>query len=264
MQNKVRTFCATLTVALTLCTTAGFGQGATPAAPTAAPAATSPAAQPAEELEELAEIEVRGKRLRDEIADAEDSFYQLFNQVNKDDDYDTKCVALQLEKNSRITTRTCIPGFVADAIVDWQVFKAKCQPPYEGGDEFNCLDRNQDSRISRNEATARPELDSQFMMLDANNDNSLTRDELEDAGGVLAASPTYQPPPPQLVLMEGTAKWAQAMRKVIDSDPRLLEQAGKLDELYEELARVNQKYVKVVADGLPEPTTRRELGPRSR
>jgi hypothetical protein len=256
MQNKTWIPCATLAIALTLATSAAFGQETA--------AATPAAGQPAEELEELAEIEVRGKRLRDEIADAEDNFYQLYNQVNKDDDYDTKCVALQLEKNSRITTRTCIPGFVASAIVDWQVYKAKCQPPYEGYDEFNCLDRNQDNRINRNEATARPELDAQFMMLDANSDSYITRDELEDSGGLPTGTVAYQPPPPQLVLMEGSAKWAIAMKKVIDSDPRLLEQAGKLDDLYEELARVNQKYVKVVADGLPEPTTRRELGPRSR
>jgi hypothetical protein len=256
MQDHIRNFCLALSAALALAAPGAMAQQASPSA--------QPAAQPGEELEELAEIEVRGKRLRDEIADAEDVFYQLFNQVNKDDDYDTRCVALALEKNSRITTRTCIPGFVADAIVDWQVFKSKCQPPYEGGDEFNCMDRNQDRRISMNEATARPELESQFMMFDTNKDSYITRDELIDAGGMPQGTIAYQPPPPQLVLMEGSTKWAAVMRKVIDSDPRLLEQAGKLDDLYAELARVSQKYVKVMADGMPEPTKRRELGPRSR
>jgi hypothetical protein len=260
--RKIRIAAVALTMASTLAATAVMGQEANPAAPTAATATA--AAQPEEQLEELAEIEVRGKRLRDEIADAEDDFYQLFNQVNKDDDYDTKCVNLQLENNSRITTRTCIPGFVADAMVDWQVFKAQCNPPYEGFDEFTCLDRNKDNRINWNEASMRPSLESQFMEFDANKDSYLSRQEIYDVGGIPQGAAAYQPPPPQLVLMEGSAKWAQAMKKVIDSDPRLLEQAGRLDELYTELARVSQKYVKVMADGQPDPTTRRELGPRAR
>ncbi len=262
MQSTTRNLYFALAAALSLSATVAVAGEA--AAPASVAAAVPAVAQPTEELEVLAEIEVRGKRLKDEIADAEDDFYQLFNKVNKDDNYDTKCVNLQLDNNSKITTRTCIPGFVANAIVDWQVFKAKCQPPYEGFDEFICLDRNKDNRINWNEASARPELEGQFTMLDANHDNSITRDELEDIGGIPAGTAAYQPPPPQLVLMEGSAKWAQAMKKVIDSDPRLLEQAGKLDDLYAELARVSQKYVKVMADGQPEPTTRRELGPRSR
>jgi hypothetical protein len=217
-----------------------------------------------EELEQLDEITVRGKRLLQEIADAEDDFYKIFNQVNQDDRYDTSCPNLQMEAGSRITTRACIPGFVADAIVDWQVYKSKCSPPYDGYDEFTCLDRNRDNRINWNEASARPELDVQFMTLDTDHDSYLTRRELDDAGGIPPTTVAYRPPPPQLVLMDGSAKWAAAMKKVIDSDPRLLEKAGRLDELYAELSRVNQRFAKVKVDGMPEATTRRELGPRAR
>jgi hypothetical protein len=262
MQSMTRNLC--LALALSLAATAATAQEAAPTMPAPAAASMPAAAQPVEELEELAEIQVKGKRLLQEIAEAEDAFYKVFNQVNKDDDYDTNCADLRLESGSRITTRACIPGFVADAIVDWQVFKAQCSPPYDGYDEFSCLDRNKDNRISQNEATARPGLDVQFMTLDSDHNSFLVRQEIEDAGGIPAGTVTYQPPPPQLVLMEGSTKWAQAMKKVIDSDPRLQQMAGGLDDLYAELSRVNQKFVKVQADGMPEATTRRELGPRAR
>ena len=234
-----------------------------PAAVSATTAATETAQSPEEQLQELGEIMVRGKRLLDLIADEEDDFYALFNQVNKDEKYDTSCVYLNLDPQSltaSIKSRVCIPGFVADAMTDFAVWKARCQPPYEGFDEFDCLDRNKDGRISWQEATARQELDAEFNTLDADLDGKLARDEFGNQS--FGAPVSYQPPPPQLVLMEGTKAWYDHMMKVIKEDPRLGEMAGKLDDLYRELAQVQSRYEELDPQEQAIRASRRETGPR--
>jgi hypothetical protein len=100
-------------------------------APTPA-AATAPANTATEApLEELDEILVRGRSLIREIADAEDGFFKLFNKLNQDDDYDTSCVYLALDASSQIKSRTCIPGFVADAMADQVYFAEQCKAPVD-------------------------------------------------------------------------------------------------------------------------------------
>ncbi len=261
-----RQFLVTLTavLAMTMATTS-FAQQAAPATAATPAADTAPAAaaSPAEQLQELDEIMVRGKRLLDQIADEEDDFYALFNKVNKDEKYDTSCVYLNLDPQSltaSIKSRVCIPGFVADAMSDFAVWKMRCQPPYEGFDEFDCLDRNKDGRISWQEATARQELDSEFTTLDADLDGKLARDEFEAQS--FGAPVTYQPPPPQLVLMEGTKAWYDHMMKVIREDPKLGEMAGKLDDLYRELAAVQSRYEELDPQQQAIRASRRETGPR--
>jgi hypothetical protein len=215
--------------------------------------------------EELDEVVVRGENLLKAIADAEDSFYDLFNKVNTDDDYDTSCVYLNLDPDnptSGIKSRVCLPGFMKDAMADWAPFKARCQPPQQGSDEFSCLDRSRDRRLSMTEIQVRPEIEAEFTTLDENQDNYIDRNEFENRS--FAASPSYQPPPPQLVLMERSKRWAIEMMKVVNSDSRLKDQAGRLDDLYRELRQVQAKYTNIKVDEMPEKTTRRELGPRSR
>jgi hypothetical protein len=228
-----------------------------------APAAASPA--PTLPDEELDQVVVRGENLLKAIADAEDNFYDLFNKVNTDDDYDTSCVYLNLEPEnptSGIKSRVCLPGFMKDAIADWAPFQARCQPPQQGIDEFACLDKNSDRRLSMAEVGMRPEIEDEFTTLDEDQDSYINRNEFENRS--YGSPPTYQPPPPQLVLMERSNRWAVEMMKVVNSDPRLKEQAGHLDELYRELRQVQAKYTEIKVDELPEKTTRRELGPRSR
>lgn len=247
-------------VALALAST-GMAQDAASAATPAASAAPA-----GEELQELDEIMVRGGRLLDLIAEKEDKFYDLFNKLNDDDRYDTACVYLNLDPESltaAIKSRVCIPGFVADAMADYAVWKSFCRPPTDGFDEYDCLDKNDDNRLSMNEAMARPELVGDFATLDADMDGILSREEFgtQTMGSTIA----YQPPPPQLVLMEGTKKWYDHMMKVTNSDPRLADMAGELDDLYRELVTVQNRYAELQPDEAPDPANaRRASGPRGR
>lgn len=225
--------CLTFLAAMCL---AGTAASLAAESPAVASSTTDPSMQGQQEaLEELDEVVVRGKRLQEAIVDAEDAFYKLYNQLNKQNDYDVNCAYLNNPDSpgSQIKMRMCIPVFVANAMVDWNQWKIRCQPPMEGFDEFSCLDRNGDNRLSRQEVAARVELESQMFMLDADSSGYLTRDELPEEG--FSGPSIYQPPPPDLVLMEGTEKWYRHMMQVINNDPVLREQAGRLDDLYRDL-----------------------------
>lgn len=82
---------------------------------------------PIEELLELDEVVVHGTNLRNRIIKAEDQFYKLYNQLNKDDDYDINCAYIALEQDSRIQDRLCAPGFYADAIVETMQWTERCR-----------------------------------------------------------------------------------------------------------------------------------------
>jgi hypothetical protein len=250
-----------LAICLSLVTMLAVAQEPAPAAPTA------------KVIEELEEVVVSGRRLKDEIIKAEDKYFALFNEVNKDDRYDTHCVSLQLERDSRMQGRACIPGFVADAMADWAPFKARCQPPQESGeDEFSCLDRSRDGRISLQEAGARRELEIAFNDLDKEGggaDSYLSRSEFtascSDCDPALLPSPDaiYMPPTPDAVLMNGSKKWYEHMLGVTNSDPRLKKMADELGAMYEELVaaqiRINE------LDALSKPNTGKiSTGPRGR
>lgn len=205
-----------------------------------APRALSAEELPLEELQELDEVFVRGGRLRDRIVRAEDEFYKLFNQLNTDDRYDTSCPYLNTDPDnpgSRIQFRMCLPGFVADAMADWAVFKAQCEP------EFRNFDGNRDGRISKMEAMANADMSFQFDDLDENDDDYLNEHQefRTFAGWAQMNQNCYRPPPPDLVLMEGTSGWYAHMMKVINSDPRLQEMAGKLDDMHRELRMIQTR-----------------------
>ncbi len=203
-------------------------------------------------LEELDEVVVHGKQLMEQIVDAEEEFYKLFNDLNKDDRYDTHCVYLQMQGDSRMQTRSCIPGFVADAMANWAPFKARCQPPQEpeyGRDspEFACLDRNNDGRLSLEEASARDELASAFFEIDAdgNRDGSISGEEFQQAidnRTDLSAPPVYMPPTPDAILVDGTKRWYDHMTSVVNSDPRLRKMASHLGDLYYDLGQAQRRF----------------------
>jgi TolA-binding protein len=258
--------CLIVTVALSMAATcatwAGEPAPSAPAAPTAVVA--SPSAGEAD-IQELDEVLVRGERLVKAINDAEDNFYDLFNKVNTDNDYDTSCVYLNTDPDnpgSQIKSRVCIPGFVADAMADWAQWKVRCQPPVDGFDEFDCLDRSKDNRISWQEASARPELEADFTNLDEDDNGSLDRQEFSNQ--TYGSPALYQPPPPQLVLMERSNDWYDHMMKVINTDPRLQEMAGHLDDLYHELQDVQYTYQQFTAkDEAERKPVKVNLGPRA-
>lgn len=71
-----------------------------------APAASAPAAA---ETTELPEVQVVGKRLyqmRQDIIKTEDKFFALYNELNKDDDYDVHCI-MEAPTGTRLKQRIC-------------------------------------------------------------------------------------------------------------------------------------------------------------
>jgi hypothetical protein len=90
-----------------------MGVGITAAASAPAPElATAASQQPAQQITELDEIWVHGKRLADRITAAEDEFFPIYNRVNKNDDYDIRCGYTYLSADSLIMSRLCVPGFL--------------------------------------------------------------------------------------------------------------------------------------------------------
>ena len=79
------------------------------------------------QIQELDEVLVRGGRLRDAIVDAEDDFFKLYNQLNKNSDFTTSCIFASVQADSQIKSRFCIPGFMADAMADQVYFSEQCK-----------------------------------------------------------------------------------------------------------------------------------------
>lgn len=62
-------------------------------------------------LDELEELTVTGRRpwqLRREIARVEESFYEIFNRINSQDEFDIHCVR-RADTNTNIKRRSCLP-----------------------------------------------------------------------------------------------------------------------------------------------------------
>lgn len=217
-------------------------------------------------MQELEEIIVRGTTIQEQIAERENEFFKLFNEINKNNDYDMNCAMVNIDPDnpgSRLMSRVCMPSFVANAVADWTVWKMRCQPPLEGFDEFDCLDRNNDNRLTWQEASARPELDARLFELDADQNGYLTRDELPE-DSMSGSGPLFQPAPPDLVLMEGTEAWREHMTKVTNSDARLKEMADELGGLYYELRATQVKAYEVDAEIKAKRAQNLNSGPRAR
>ncbi len=245
-----------LSLAVALCLVAAIGVRAAEVAPAESPApATAAPTTQAEVLEELDEIMVRGKRLKQVIIEAEDEFYALFNEVNQDEDYDTSCPTLNVnpDRGVALNTRVCLPGFMATAMADWAVSKVECT-------DYSSYDTNMDGRMSYDESPDHAR--SRWSLLDRNGDRFLSA--IEYADDLQAATVAcHQPAPPQLVLMERTQAWYQHMLKVTNSDPRLKKMAGHLDDLYQELMTEQSRLVQTRAlQDENAPRVAPNLGPR--
>jgi hypothetical protein len=71
--------------------------------------------KPAEQIDELEEVVVIGGRLYDRIVKAEDKLFKLYNELNEEDDFDTNCANVPIDRDSRLEQRFCMPAFFADA-----------------------------------------------------------------------------------------------------------------------------------------------------
>jgi hypothetical protein len=80
-------------------------------------APASSAATVATSTQEIEEVQVVGKRLyqmRQDIIEAEERFFALYNELNKEDDFDVHCRE-DVPTGSRIARRTCRVAFVEKA-----------------------------------------------------------------------------------------------------------------------------------------------------
>lgn len=115
------------------------------AAPTwvtaAAEQPAAPAAAQAEAIEELDEVVVKGGRLFDQIVKAEDQFFKLYNELNTNDDFDTNCAFMNLDVDSRIEQRVCMPAFFADAKAEQIRFNVLCAEQTARDEEGQILSR---------------------------------------------------------------------------------------------------------------------------
>jgi len=189
------------------------------------------APQSAPQMQQLAEIQVRGKRLLTVIVDAEDDFFRLYDQLNHHDDYDIHCGYASLRPGSMIMQRTCMPDFLADAIpaasypvTDYDAGGVAC---YGGGG----TDLNGSMFYSSPYCLSAP------------------------------APVVFVQPPPQLVLMERRKDYTNNMLDVINGNPGLRQKYDHLVGLYHELEATQQQYVRV--RNASRPARKPVAGPRA-
>jgi hypothetical protein len=233
-KNLCLTF-AGLSVLIAGATTATFAAAATPAPPPVTVWGI-PDVPPGTVLDELDEVLVRGRRATIAIADLEDDYYQRYNKLNKNNNYDVHCSYINTDPDnpgSALRSRICIPEFVIDAMVDWA--KGRCEIP-----DFTSLDLNKDNVLSESEAAGNKQLLGQVFEMDTNRDRRITFVEFLERAEVAPAVACYEPPAPELVLMGGTDKWYAQMVKVTRSDPQLRQMSANLGDLYFQL-RILQK-----------------------
>jgi hypothetical protein len=182
--------------------------GGTCAAAASAPAPAAAASQqPAQEIAELDEIWIHGKRLADRITDAEDEFFPIYNKVNKNDDYDIKCGYTYLSPDSMIMSRLCAPGFLG---------KDYGAPPSRWVTCYGFFPYAYGPYAYGRYAMSGP---------------------CYDSGG-------YEPPSPAFIVMAKSEDLRKNMTQVINSDPRLRAMAAHLGDLYLELNAVQHSYRK--------------------
>jgi hypothetical protein len=197
------------------------------------PAAGSPpdtAEKPAKPIDELKEVWVRGKRLSQVIEDAEDDFFDLYNKLNKDSQYDVYCGSMSLYSSSMIMVRKCVPGFIA----------------FNYGDAFGRVRYTQFGGASYGGfgySDAYAGGYSRFGDWGSRPDMYFSGYADEYAFG--PAIPVFAGPSSAEMLMSKRPAYAANVLKVVKSDPRLLEKVRALDGLYGEMQQVQGHYVKV-------------------
>jgi hypothetical protein len=95
--------------------------------------------KPAEQIDELDEVVVIGGRLYDRIVKAEDKLFKLYNELNEDDDFDTNCANVPIDRDTRLEQRFCMPAFFADAKAEQVRLSQYCLSLQAKDDEGNVL-----------------------------------------------------------------------------------------------------------------------------
>jgi hypothetical protein len=93
----------------------------------AAPPAGFAAESEPQPLDELDEIVISNARLGDRILALENTFYQRYNELNEDDQYDMYCTQIPVRRGDPEMTRACLPMFYVDALGDSLNWQYRCQ-----------------------------------------------------------------------------------------------------------------------------------------
>lgn len=200
-----------------------------------APAATadSAAAQPAEQLEELEEVWARGKSLAQEIREAEDSFYAVYNKVNRNESFRITCGEMSLHPGSMIMRRICVPGFAAIA--------------YRSSYPTTVYSSCNTSGLATNQHGVLQSLTSTPSCMGAWSVSGLAMGNLSMRDLVAARA----------------KELAVHMMMVINSDARLKDMAGQLDDLYLEFNSTRVRYNEVKPAESGAKPRRVNTGPRA-
>lgn len=185
-----------------------------PATAADAGAAELPAAPAtrAQQLQELDEIWVRGKRLSEVIEDAEDEFFELYNKINRNHDYDVFCGYMNLSRASLAMTRTCMPGFYV----------------------YNYLDLA---------GRAVPSCSSYGSTYIGGTGGFGYAEGAHYAGSYYAGCTHAPMPSPELLALSHREPYRRNVMKIIGSDERLRNMATRLAGLYGEMEVEQGRYV---------------------
>lgn len=220
-----------LALATMLCIAATGAYAAADAPAAAQTAAPGAAAQPGEPLEQLREVWVRGKRLVTAIADAEDDFFKLYNQLNRNSDYDITCGSVSMRPGSLIMVRTCMPQFIVDGL---RAARAVYAPNY--------------SPVFTGSTSCYGYMGGAYSGYNVNGDQYQTI-----TGGGYSCQPATAPvflyvappaPPVGSLLLERGPAYTANVLQVINSDERLRSKYDHLVGLYHELEATQQRFVK--------------------
>lgn len=84
----------------------------------AAPGVTAPAVEEEEVLDEVVVQGTKLWKLREAVVDAEERFYSLYNELNKDKDFDVTC-RMEAPLGTRLKKRGCHISFMEDAQAEY-------------------------------------------------------------------------------------------------------------------------------------------------
>ncbi len=183
--------------------------------------------------EELAEILVRGQNLSQEISAAEDSFYAVYNKVNRNESFRITCGEMSLHPGSMIMRRICVPAFAAIA------YRSSYPTTVYSSCNTSSLATNQYGVLQS--LTCTPSCMGSWSV-----------------SGLAMGHLSMQD------LVASRAKeLAVHMMMVINSDARLKDMAGQLDELYLEFNTTRVRYNQVKPAESGAKPRRVNTGPRS-
>jgi len=230
---------------------------ATSASATDATAATLAADAAPQPLQQLEEIWVHGKRLSRRIVDSEDDFFQLYNKLNEDHDYDIRCGNMSLSRGSMIMIRRCVPEFMVDYMENYgrNAEMEYGAPSFDGSPSFP-------DRESRSFGGCREVPPQQNSESGADYDAPCYFSRsVQYAVPVAITRPTA--PPVTVVLQQRSQAYTNNVLQVINSNPQLLQKYTHLVGLYDEMRQAQSQYAAMQADRAKErQPAPPNLGPR--